>query len=76
LISEQIGTARLTGTLIVLRRTADQIHGVLVFRPHDTGMKPIRRFLADQSTVTVIEYGLIAIVIALVMIGAVNEAKH
>jgi len=39
-------------------------------------MKPIRRFLADQSTVTVIEYGLIAIVIALVMIGAVNEAKH
>jgi Flp pilus assembly pilin Flp len=39
-------------------------------------MKPILRFLADQSTATVIEYGLIALVIAFVMIGAVNEALH
>jgi Flp pilus assembly pilin Flp len=39
-------------------------------------MKLIRRFLADPSTVTVIEYGLIAVVIAFVMIGAVNEAQH
>jgi Flp pilus assembly pilin Flp len=39
-------------------------------------MKPIRRFLADQSTVTVIEYGLIAVVIAFVVIGTVNEAQH
>ena len=32
--------------------------------------------VADQSTVAVIEYGLIAVVIAFVLIGAVNEAQH
>jgi hypothetical protein len=63
-------------TLTVVRRTPDRIHRVLVFRRHTTGMKPIRRFLADQSTVAVIEYGLIAVVIAFVLIGAVNEAQH
>jgi Flp pilus assembly pilin Flp len=39
-------------------------------------MKIIRRFLADESTVMFVEYGLIAIVMAFVMIGAVNEAQH
>jgi hypothetical protein len=48
----------------------------LTFRPHAAGMKTIRRFLADQSTVMFIEYGLIAVVMAFVMIGAVNEAQH
>jgi Flp pilus assembly pilin Flp len=39
-------------------------------------MKIIRRFLADQSTVMFVEYGLIAIVVAFVVMGAVNEAQH
>jgi Flp pilus assembly pilin Flp len=39
-------------------------------------MKTIRRFLADESTVMFVEYGLIAVVMAFVVIGAVNEAQH
>jgi Flp pilus assembly pilin Flp len=39
-------------------------------------MKTIRRFVTDQSTVIALEYGLIAVVMVFVMIGAVNEAQH
>jgi pilus assembly protein Flp/PilA len=35
-------------------------------------MKRIKKFLADESGVTAIEYGLIAALIAVVIIGAVT----
>jgi pilus assembly protein Flp/PilA len=37
-----------------------------------SGMKTIRRFLADESGATAIEYGLIAAGIALAIIAVVN----
>jgi pilus assembly protein Flp/PilA len=42
------------------------------FRAHRFQMKIIRRFLADESGATAIEYGLIAAGIALAIIAVVN----
>jgi pilus assembly protein Flp/PilA len=44
----------------------------LVFRPTVSGMKTIRRFLANESGATAIEYGLIAAGILLAIIAIVN----
>jgi pilus assembly protein Flp/PilA len=44
----------------------------LVFQPMVSGMKTIRRFLADETAATAIEYGLIAAGISLAIIAVVN----
>jgi pilus assembly protein Flp/PilA len=44
----------------------------LVFQPIVPGMKTIRRFLADETAATAIEYGLIAAGISLAIIAVVN----
>jgi pilus assembly protein Flp/PilA len=40
--------------------------------PHAAGMNTLRKFLADESGATAIEYGLIAAGIALAIIAVVN----
>jgi pilus assembly protein Flp/PilA len=40
--------------------------------PRNTGMNTIKRFIADESGATAIEYGLIAAGIALAIISVVN----
>jgi pilus assembly protein Flp/PilA len=44
----------------------------LVFQPMVSGMKTVRRFLADESGATAIEYGLIAAGISLAIIAIIN----
>ena len=44
----------------------------LVFQPMMVRMKTIRRFLADESGATAIEYGLIAAGISLAIIAIIN----
>jgi pilus assembly protein Flp/PilA len=44
----------------------------LAFRPMIVRMKTVRRFLADETGATAIEYGLIAAGIALAIIAVVN----
>lgn len=43
------------------------------FRCDPSGMKMIRRFLADETAATAIEYGLIAAGISLAIISAVKS---
>jgi pilus assembly protein Flp/PilA len=48
------------------------IQSIFRFLGHHRRMKTIRRFLADESGATAIEYGLIAAGIALAIIAVVN----
>jgi pilus assembly protein Flp/PilA len=50
----------------------DGIQSIFRFSGHGRRMKTIRRFLADESGATAIEYGLIAAGIALAIIAVVN----
>jgi pilus assembly protein Flp/PilA len=56
----------------VLASLRDQIQVPFMDRRYDGLMKTIHRFLADESGATAIEYGLIAAVIALAIISAVQ----
>ncbi len=50
----------------------DRIQSPLKFCRHKRAMKTIRKFLADETAATAIEYGLIAAGIAIAIITAVN----
>ena len=50
----------------------DRIQSPLKICGHNRGMKTIRKFLADETAATAIEYGLIAAGIAVAIITAVN----
>ena len=50
----------------------DQIQAAFRFEGHIGPMPTIRRFLADESGATAIEYGLIAAGISLAIIAVVN----
>jgi pilus assembly protein Flp/PilA len=52
--------------------SAGLIQGLFMPWAHRSSMKIIRRFLADESGATAIEYGLIAAGIALAIIAVVN----
>jgi pilus assembly protein Flp/PilA len=54
------------------RVSPKSIHRVLGFVLHCQGMKILRKFLADESGATAIEYGLIAAGISLAIIAIVN----
>lgn len=48
------------------------IQGVPIRRYVRTGAECVRRFISDRHGVTAIEYGLIAALIAVVIVGAVT----
>jgi pilus assembly protein Flp/PilA len=51
----------------------DRIHEVLSFGLDTVRMKTMRRFLADETAATAIEYGLIAAGISLAIIAIINN---